>query len=409
MQAAKSRTAMLAKRIPACAQPLERFGDNDLAVTKLTTARIRKAEHASRRSRTRKPVRAFPHDLRACHDYIVTPARGLTAALLFLPLATTACPIGWTPSPTSATWGSRCFLVPPERSASLFRCVDLCEEHGGAPACIGSAEENAFVTAELAEAEGLWLGLYQKETWVGPAKGWDRCVGGDAPSFTNWAAGEPSDFGGYKENCAFLSSNPHPNLLNRAGSGNGKWYSIPCDSSLYAVSSPCLCTQGNASAAFADDRKALEATSGYNRWLLSRRMAISFSIAAALTVLPTLLLLGRAGWRRLRRGAGAEPDAGGQGAAASPSLPATAAALSTPSGAATSSAAVNRKLRAARASAAGRRLRVSFAMAQAGWALFVIGATPAIMFMTGQSPAAAAFDIGWWLVLAVPGGYLLPL
>ena len=156
MQAAESRTAMLAKRIPACAQPLARFGDNDLAATKLTTARIRKAEHASRRSRTRKPVRAFPHDLRACHDYIVTPARGLTAALLFLPLATTACPIGWTPSPTSATRGSRCFLVPPERSASLFRCVDLCEEHGGAPACIGSAEENAFVTAELAVSGGLY-------------------------------------------------------------------------------------------------------------------------------------------------------------------------------------------------------------------------------------------------------------
>ena len=184
----------------------------------------------------------------------------LTAALLFLPLAATACPIGWTPSRTSVT----CFIVPPERSASLFRCVNLCEGHGGAPACIGSAEENAFVTAELAEAEGLWLGLYQKERWVGPVKGWDRCVGGDAPSFTNWGAGEPNDFGGYKENCAFLSSNPHPNLLNRAGNGNGKWYSIPCDSSLYAVSSPCLCTQGNASAAFADDRKALEATSGYN-------------------------------------------------------------------------------------------------------------------------------------------------
>ena len=183
MQAAKSRTAMPAKRIPACAQPLERFGDNDLAVTKLTAARIRKVEHASRRS-PRKPVRAFPYALRACHDYIVTPARGLTAALLFLPLATTACPIGWTPSPTSATWGSRCFLVPPERSASLFRCVNLCEEHGGSPACIGSAEDNAFVTAELAEAEGLWLGLYQKERWVGPVKGWDRCVGGDAPSLS---------------------------------------------------------------------------------------------------------------------------------------------------------------------------------------------------------------------------------
>ena len=81
--------------------------------------------------------------------------------VLFLPAAAaTACPAGWTPSRTSTT----CFIVPAERSASLFRCVNLCEEHGGAPACIGSAEENAFVTAELAATDGLWLGLYQNET-----------------------------------------------------------------------------------------------------------------------------------------------------------------------------------------------------------------------------------------------------
>ena len=69
---------------------------------------------------------------------------GISAAtLLFLPAAAaTTCPPDWTPSPTSATWGPRCYLVPPERSTSLFRCVELCEEHGGAPACIGSAEEN---------------------------------------------------------------------------------------------------------------------------------------------------------------------------------------------------------------------------------------------------------------------------
>ena len=69
----------------------------------------------------------------------------LTAtAVLFLPPAAPAvCPTGWTSSPASTT----CFLVPPERSTSLFRCVDLCEEHGGTPACIGSAAENDFVAA----------------------------------------------------------------------------------------------------------------------------------------------------------------------------------------------------------------------------------------------------------------------
>ena len=71
---------------------------------------------------------------------------------------------GWTPSPANAAWGPHCYLVSPERSTSLFRCVDLCKEHGGTPACIGSAEENDFVTAKLAAADGLWLGLYQNET-----------------------------------------------------------------------------------------------------------------------------------------------------------------------------------------------------------------------------------------------------
>ena len=59
------------------------------------------------------------------------------------------CPAGWTSSPASLAWEPRCYLVPPERSISLFQCVNLCKEHGGAPACIGSVEENDFVTAEL--------------------------------------------------------------------------------------------------------------------------------------------------------------------------------------------------------------------------------------------------------------------
>ena len=135
----------------------------------------------------------------------------------------------------------------------------------------------------------------------------------------------------------------------------------------------CLCAHGNASAAFADDRKALEATSGYNQRLLTERTAIAFSIAAALAVLPSLLLLGRTGWRRLRRGANAEPGAGCRAPQPRPHY--SGGGSSTPSGAA-SSAAVKGELRAARASAAARRLRVSFAMGQAGWALLVIGMTP---------------------------------
>ena len=263
-------------------------------------------------------------------------ARTLTAALLFLPLAATACPIGWIPSPNTGT----CFLVPPERSTSLFRCVDLCNKHGGAPACIGSAEENAFVTAELAASGGLWLGLYQNETGLGPANGWGRCVVGDAPSFTNWSEGQPDHYHGYQQDCAWVDA------------GTGQWRALACDGGVrfddrsfgrsFLAELSCLCVHGNASAAFAHDRKALEATSGYNQRLLSRRTAICFSIAAVLALLPTLLITFRllvdTGLRRLYRRADTESSAGPQGATTvSPSLPAAGATLlSTPPGTASS-------------------------------------------------------------------------
>ena len=64
--------------------------------------------------------------------------------MALLPTVASTCPAGWTSSPANS-----CLLVPPERSASLFRCVDLCKERGGTPACIDSAAENAFVTDSI--------------------------------------------------------------------------------------------------------------------------------------------------------------------------------------------------------------------------------------------------------------------
>eukprot|EP00964_Phaeocystis_antarctica_P111531 scaffold75883_cov76-Phaeocystis_antarctica.AAC.2 len=56
------------------------------------------------------------------------------------------------------------------------------------------------------------------------------------------------------------------------------------------------------------------------------RTSTAFAAGIAIAALPTLLLLGRAGWRRLlRRGANAESIVGVQGAATSPSRSATAA------------------------------------------------------------------------------------
>ena len=125
-----------------------------------------------------------------------TPPNFYCSLVCSFPTASPAvCPTGGQiSSHANATWGPRCFFVPPERSPSLFRCVDLCKEQGGIPACIGSAEENVkameitmnLPTSTALAAVGIhpvWLGLYQNETGLGPAKGWDRCVAGDASNF----------------------------------------------------------------------------------------------------------------------------------------------------------------------------------------------------------------------------------
>ena len=151
---------------------------------------------------------------------------------------------------------------------------------------------------------GVWLGLYHNETGLGSAKGWGCCVGAEAPSFTNWYEGQP-DYQGYQQDCAWVDA------------GTGQWRALACDGGVGFDPRPwnlaelsCLCARGNASAAFADDREALEATRAYNQRILRRRTSTAFAAAVAIALLPTLLLLGRAGWRRLRRGADAESSVG---------------------------------------------------------------------------------------------------
>eukprot|EP00964_Phaeocystis_antarctica_P120735 scaffold84472_cov60-Phaeocystis_antarctica.AAC.1 len=101
--------------VSVCASSFERLGDDNPAMIMLTPTRHGTVVPV----RTCKLLRVFPRGLRVRNDYFVSPARVLTAVLCFLPPASpAACPTGWTPSPASAN----CFLVPPERSTSLFRC-----------------------------------------------------------------------------------------------------------------------------------------------------------------------------------------------------------------------------------------------------------------------------------------------
>ena len=107
------------------------------------------------------------------------------------------------------------------------------------------------MTAEFAAAaDGLRLGLYQNETGLGPAKGWGRCVAGDAPTFSNWDEGQPDDHLGYQQDCAWVDTR------------TGGWRDIACVhlNPLPLDEMSCLCTRGNASATFAVDREALDTT-----------------------------------------------------------------------------------------------------------------------------------------------------
>ena len=255
---------------------------------------------------------------------------------------------------------------------------------------------------ELAASDGLWLWLYQHEKGLGPAEGWGRCVAGDAPSFSNWHESQPDDYHGYQQDCAWLDAR------------TGQWLALACDGGVQFDPLPwrlaelsCLCARESASAAFTDDVAALEAATGYNQRLLSRRTTAAFAAAIALAMLPTVLLLGRAGWRWLRRGADAKSGVGVKGTDTSRSAP--AAALSTSSDAASSAAGVKGRLRAARASAAERRLRVSFAMFQAGWAVAAICFMPFSMDFMGQSIEAAVGNYLWWMVPFSLGAYLILL
>ena len=127
-------------------------------------------------------------------------------------------------------------------------------------------------------------------------------MGGDASNFTNWREGQPDDYHGYQQDCAWVEA------------GTGQWRALACDSSVIGdvrfdtfpwlvAEFSCLCAHGNASAVFTYvDREALEATTGYNQRLRRERTTIAFSTAVAIAILPSLLLLGRTGWRRLRLG-----------------------------------------------------------------------------------------------------------
>ena len=83
-------------------------------------------------------------------------------------------------------------------------------------------------------------------------------MAGDAPSFSNWDEDQPDDHLGYQQDCASIDAK------------TGRWRDVVCVplDPLALDELSCLCSRGDASAAFADELKELEATRAYNQRLL---------------------------------------------------------------------------------------------------------------------------------------------
>ena len=309
----------------------------------------------------------------------------LAAALAVQPPPPPTCPDGATAAP-NATWGGACFLLTAQRTPALRQCVEWCGEQGMTPACIGSAEENAFVVELVPEDDGAFIGLYQNHAaYRGvPAEGWDRCVGGEASGFTNWdvSFGEPNDYGGSPQSCTVLT-------------GQGTWWDVTCAVPLVLLESyRCLCEGPSwPSDSFQQDLEVLqdEAEAGMSK--ANARVAVVYPVCFLVAFIPAVFLLGRH-W--LLRGASSEGegDAGGdEGSWRSLRVRALQ----------------RTRLHAARRSAAQRRLRVSGLMAQSGWAVMVFGAAPVIMQLSGNRISHVVGPEALWFIMAAPGPFLLLL
>ena len=102
------------------------------------------------------------------------PSVSLLLLIVSAALATPSpptCPAGATAAPNS-TWGGVCFSLTTQRALSLRQCVERCVAEGMVPACIGSAEENAFVAGLVPDNDWAYIGHYQSDTSGGPAEGW---------------------------------------------------------------------------------------------------------------------------------------------------------------------------------------------------------------------------------------------
>jgi hypothetical protein len=101
--------------------------------------------------------------------------------------------------------------------------------------CLHSVADGHFLTGELTEGEGFWLGLAQQDSSHGASHGWAWLgVGCDTIIDTMWAYGEPNDYLGIPEDCAAFGVLP-----------GGEVYDAPC----FWGEPRCICELGGGSEA----------------------------------------------------------------------------------------------------------------------------------------------------------------
>ncbi|MEO2005583.1 MAG: C-type lectin domain-containing protein [Candidatus Poribacteria bacterium] len=88
---------------------------------------------------------------------------------------------------------------------------------GGHLGTINSADEQAWLVEQFGASPRYWIGLTDA---AGEGK-W-RWVTGEALAYTNWAAGEPNDFGSGDEDYAHMGAQPH-GVWNDLGPDSTMW------------------------------------------------------------------------------------------------------------------------------------------------------------------------------------------
>jgi len=118
--------------------------------------------------------------------------------------------VGTSGSSTNFTlcFEGHCYLQRSDSRLSWFDAIDYCAERDADLPSIHSSEQNEYISVNVCMSSSCWIGLVeeQENVWV-----W---VDGTVLNYTNWAAEEPNNYMGRKEDRAHLWNggtwNDHP-------------------------------------------------------------------------------------------------------------------------------------------------------------------------------------------------------